>query len=182
MIIDRHSAHRSKTVQAWLAGRQDEIELHFLPSCSPEPNPDELVNADLKRSLPYTHRARNQAELRVLLTPPSATYASTTTALPLGVSEGPAPVPSRGRPTPKGSLDAHGVETFPRNGGACGCNVVRATGVGPTSTHPTDEQAKPQVKGFRGSRDAAFASHSPHRRRAPTATKKLRFRRSEGFF
>ncbi|ALO12410.1 transposase [Streptomyces venezuelae] len=34
-----------------------------MPSYSPELNPDELVNADLKRSLPHTHRARNQAEL-----------------------------------------------------------------------------------------------------------------------
>ncbi|MFE7752938.1 transposase, partial [Streptomyces sp. NPDC057428] len=50
-------------VRAWLAGHKDETELHFLPSYSPELNPDELVNADLKRSLPHTHRARNQAEL-----------------------------------------------------------------------------------------------------------------------
>ncbi|MFF3733386.1 IS630 family transposase [Streptomyces sp. NPDC002476] len=63
LIVDRHSAHRSKTVRTWLADHKDEIELHFLPSYSPEPNPDELVNADLKRSLPHTHRARNRAEL-----------------------------------------------------------------------------------------------------------------------
>ncbi|MCX5433659.1 IS630 family transposase [Streptomyces sp. NBC_00257] len=52
LIVDRHSAHRSKTVRAWLAGHKDQIELHFLPSYSPELNPDELVNADLKRSCP----------------------------------------------------------------------------------------------------------------------------------
>ncbi|WP_406134452.1 IS630 family transposase [Streptomyces zaomyceticus] len=63
LIVDRHSAHRSKAVRAWLAGHKDQVELHFLPSYSPELNPDELVNADLKRSLPHTHRARNQAEL-----------------------------------------------------------------------------------------------------------------------
>lgn len=63
LIVDRHSAHRSKTVRAWLADHKDEIELHFLPSYSPELNPDEMVNADLKRSLPHTHRARNQTEL-----------------------------------------------------------------------------------------------------------------------
>ncbi|MFF3535837.1 IS630 family transposase [Streptomyces sp. NPDC002466] len=62
LIVDRHPAHRSKTVRTWLADHKDQIELHFLPSYSPEPNPDELVNADLKRSLPHTHRARNQAE------------------------------------------------------------------------------------------------------------------------
>ncbi|WP_420711821.1 transposase [Streptomyces sp. NRRL F-5123] len=40
-----------------------QVELHFLPPYSPELNPDELVNADLKHSLPKQHRARNQAEL-----------------------------------------------------------------------------------------------------------------------
>ncbi|WP_197371866.1 transposase, partial [Streptomyces clavuligerus] len=63
LVVDRHPAHRSKTVRAWLDGHKNEIELHFLPSYSPELNPDELVNADLKRSLPHTHRARNQTEL-----------------------------------------------------------------------------------------------------------------------
>ncbi|MER7855479.1 transposase, partial [Streptomyces bacillaris] len=38
-------------------------ELHFLPTYSPELNPDELVNADLKHSLPRQQRARAQAEL-----------------------------------------------------------------------------------------------------------------------
>jgi transposase len=65
LIVDRHPAHRSKAVRAWLASHKDQVELHFLPSYSPELNPDELVNADLKRSLPHTHRARNQAELAV---------------------------------------------------------------------------------------------------------------------
>ncbi|MFI6422827.1 IS630 family transposase [Streptomyces sp. NPDC050842] len=62
LVVDRQSAHRSKAVQSWLAEHVDEIELPFLPSYSPELNPDELVNADLKRSLSHTHRARNQAE------------------------------------------------------------------------------------------------------------------------
>ncbi|GAA4764193.1 hypothetical protein GCM10023329_07480 [Streptomyces sanyensis] len=63
LIVDRHSAHRSKAVRVWLADHKDEIELHFLPSYSPELNPDELVSADLRRSLPHTRRARNQSEL-----------------------------------------------------------------------------------------------------------------------
>ncbi|MFF4084142.1 IS630 family transposase [Streptomyces sp. NPDC001777] len=63
LVVDRHSAHRSKAVRAWLADHKDEIKLHFLPSYSPELNPDELVNPDPKRSLPHTHRARSQAEL-----------------------------------------------------------------------------------------------------------------------
>ncbi|MET8838917.1 IS630 family transposase [Streptomyces rubiginosohelvolus] len=76
LIVDRHSAHRSKTVRTWLADHKDEIELHFLPSYSPKLNPNELINADLKRSLPHTHRARNRAALAAetpqILPPPTA--------------------------------------------------------------------------------------------------------------
>ncbi|MFC8586494.1 IS630 family transposase [Streptomyces sp. NPDC057217] len=63
LIVDRHSAHRSKSVRARPADHADEIELHFLPSHSPEPNPDELAGADPKRSPPRAHRGRNQNEL-----------------------------------------------------------------------------------------------------------------------
>lgn len=63
LVVDGHSAHRSRKVRDWLAAHPDDIELHFLPPYSPELNPDELVNADLKHSLPKQHRARDQAEL-----------------------------------------------------------------------------------------------------------------------
>ncbi|WP_446446979.1 IS630 family transposase [Streptomyces bacillaris] len=63
LVVDGHSAHRSRKVRAWLAAHPDTVELHFLTPHSPELNPDELVNADLKHSLPRQHRARDQAEL-----------------------------------------------------------------------------------------------------------------------
>ncbi len=63
LVVVGHFAHRSRKVRAWLAEHPDRIELHFLPSYSPELNPDELVNADLKRSLPMHSRARDQAQL-----------------------------------------------------------------------------------------------------------------------
>ncbi|WP_031511521.1 IS630 family transposase [Streptomyces megasporus] len=63
LIVDGHSAHRSRKVRTWLADHPDRVEPHFLPSYSPELNPDELVNADLKHSLPRQHRARSQAQL-----------------------------------------------------------------------------------------------------------------------
>ncbi|WP_457810777.1 IS630 family transposase [Streptomyces microflavus] len=63
LVVDGHSAHRSKKVRDWPAAHSDDIELHFLPPYSPELNPDELVNADRKHSLPKQHRARGQAEL-----------------------------------------------------------------------------------------------------------------------
>ncbi|ANZ21763.1 transposase [Streptomyces noursei ATCC 11455] len=42
LVVDGHSAHRSRQVRAWLADHPDRIELHFLPPYSPELNPDEL--------------------------------------------------------------------------------------------------------------------------------------------
>lgn len=63
LVLDGHSAHRSRKVHAWLAEHPDQAELHFPPSYSPELNPDELVNADLKRSLPIRSRARDQVQL-----------------------------------------------------------------------------------------------------------------------
>lgn len=38
-------------MEAWIAGHADLIELFYLPSCSPELNPDEYLNGDLKRSV-----------------------------------------------------------------------------------------------------------------------------------
>ncbi|WP_350206468.1 transposase [Streptomyces sp. 2P-4] len=40
LVVDRHPAHRSKAVRAWLVDHADETELHFL-SYPPELNPDE---------------------------------------------------------------------------------------------------------------------------------------------
>ncbi|WP_457663787.1 transposase [Streptomyces europaeiscabiei] len=57
LVVGGHSAHRSRKVRDWLTDHPGLIELHFLPSYSPELNPDELVNADLKRSLPMHSRA-----------------------------------------------------------------------------------------------------------------------------
>lgn len=47
LVVDGHSARRSKKVYDWLAAHPDGVELHFLPPYSPQLNPNELVNADL---------------------------------------------------------------------------------------------------------------------------------------
>lgn len=49
LICDNHSTHHAKTVKKWVADRADRIELHFLPAYSPELNPDEYLNQDVKR-------------------------------------------------------------------------------------------------------------------------------------
>src|SRR5919199_2089378 len=41
LIVDRLKAHRARLVRDWLAAHRSEIEVHYLPSYSPELNPDE---------------------------------------------------------------------------------------------------------------------------------------------
>ena len=38
-------------MEQWLAGRESEIELHWLPRDAPAYNPDEFLNNDLKQEL-----------------------------------------------------------------------------------------------------------------------------------
>jgi transposase len=51
-ILDNMKVHRAKLVKEWLEKHQDKIELFFLPPYSPQHNPDEYLNGNLKRELP----------------------------------------------------------------------------------------------------------------------------------
>jgi transposase len=64
LILDRLQAHRAKLVQDWLAEHRAEIEVAFLPSYSPELNPDEGVHADLKQAVPRRAPARGRQQLK----------------------------------------------------------------------------------------------------------------------
>ncbi len=50
-------------MKAWLAKHQDEIEVFYLPSYSPELNPDEMLNADLKQAVTTKAPARTKGQL-----------------------------------------------------------------------------------------------------------------------
>ena len=63
LILDNHPVHRSGVAKKWLRKHADEIELFFLPSYSPELNPDELLNQDVKTNAVGKNRARNKTEL-----------------------------------------------------------------------------------------------------------------------
>lgn len=63
LVVDRHSVHRSKAVKRWLVDHAEQITVHFLPAYSPELNPDELVNADLKANMLPRSCARNADQL-----------------------------------------------------------------------------------------------------------------------
>lgn len=62
LIVDGHPVHRRVSVRDWLAERVDAIQMHFLPGYSPELNPVELLNGDVKRHVAQANPA-NPAEL-----------------------------------------------------------------------------------------------------------------------
>jgi transposase len=67
LIVDGHPVHRAKLVSAWVGRHADQIELHFLPGYSPELNPVELLNHDVKANAAGRRRPRSAGELRAEL-------------------------------------------------------------------------------------------------------------------
>jgi len=64
LILDNLRVHHSKLVKAWLAERSEQIEVFYLPSYSPELNPDERLNADLKYAIGSKVPARTKSKLK----------------------------------------------------------------------------------------------------------------------
>ena len=64
VILDNLRVHHGKIVQAWLEEHTEEIELFYLPSYSPELNPDELLNCDLKAGVHSKPPARKNTDLK----------------------------------------------------------------------------------------------------------------------
>src|SRR5216683_1144215 len=48
LIADGHPVHKARSVRRWLDEHAAQIRIFFLPSYSPELNPDELLNQDVK--------------------------------------------------------------------------------------------------------------------------------------
>jgi len=63
LVLDNLRVHHSKNVKAWLEKHKDEIEVFYLPPYSPEYNPDELLNSDLKRGISKRSMPRTAKEL-----------------------------------------------------------------------------------------------------------------------
>ena len=68
LILDNLRVHHAKLVKAWVAERADKIELFYLPSYSPELNPEERLNADLKYAIGSKVPARTKARLKAAAT------------------------------------------------------------------------------------------------------------------
>jgi len=63
LILDNLRVHHAKKVKAWVAERADQIELAYLPSYSPDLNPDEYLNNDLKALVSKRPDTRHKGSL-----------------------------------------------------------------------------------------------------------------------
>lgn len=64
LILDNLRVHHARVVKAWLERHIKEIEVFFLPSYSPELNPDEYLNCDLKHGVHSGKPARSKSQLK----------------------------------------------------------------------------------------------------------------------
>ena len=64
LILDNLRVHHSRKVKAWLDEHKELIELFFLPSYSPELNPDEYLNGDLKKRIRSGVPVRTEKDLK----------------------------------------------------------------------------------------------------------------------
>jgi hypothetical protein len=63
MIWDGHPVHRSRKVKRWVAEHKDRIRMFFLPGYSPQLNPDDLLNQDVKTNAVGRERPKDQPEM-----------------------------------------------------------------------------------------------------------------------
>lgn len=63
-VTDNHSAHKTKKLNEWLLKNKKKIEVFFLPPYSPELNPQEYVNQDVKSNVIGKHRPINKAHMK----------------------------------------------------------------------------------------------------------------------
>ena len=64
LILDNLRVHHCKPVKEWLGRNSQQIEVFYLPSYSPELNPDERLNADLKHTIGSQVPVRTKAKLK----------------------------------------------------------------------------------------------------------------------
>lgn len=64
LILDNLRVHHCKPVKEWLEMHCEMIQVFYLPAYSPELNPDEYLNCDLKAGVHSGLPARNKAQLK----------------------------------------------------------------------------------------------------------------------
>lgn len=65
LILDNLRVHHGKNVKQWLEEHKEQIEVFYLPSYSPELNPDEYLNGNLKTKVHSGTPIRNQKDLEM---------------------------------------------------------------------------------------------------------------------
>jgi len=68
LILDNLKVHHAIIVTDWVAAHKEKIELFFLPAYSPDLNPDEHLNADLKQGVGSCTPVRTKANLKTSAT------------------------------------------------------------------------------------------------------------------
>jgi hypothetical protein len=63
-IVDRHPVHRAQAVKDWFATHTKDIELFYLPPYSPQLNPAEYLNCDVRQGVHSKPPSRNQNQLQ----------------------------------------------------------------------------------------------------------------------
>jgi hypothetical protein len=64
LILDSHPVHQSSETKKWLDAHKSQMEVVFLPSYSPELNPDEMLNQDVKANAVGRQKPRNLYEMK----------------------------------------------------------------------------------------------------------------------
>ena len=63
LILDNLRVHHGKKVKEWLEANKEKIEVFYLPSYSPELNPDEYLNGNLKNKIRSGIPAKNETDI-----------------------------------------------------------------------------------------------------------------------
>lgn len=63
-VTDGHPAHKTKKLNEWLEQNKSRIEVFFLPPYSPELNPQEYLNQDVKTNVIGKKRPVNKAQMK----------------------------------------------------------------------------------------------------------------------
>ncbi len=64
LILDNLRVHHAKVVKKWLQDKSEQIEVFYLSAYSPEMNPDEYLNCDLKHGVHSGPPARSKEQLK----------------------------------------------------------------------------------------------------------------------
>jgi transposase len=68
LIVDNRKAHRARAVTRWVREHRDRLELFYLPAYTPEHNPEEFLNNDLKQTLARRGTPKTKAAFKSGLT------------------------------------------------------------------------------------------------------------------